>query len=473
MKILFYSTNSNVFDAKALDTKVTPSYARRLEELAQSFPEHEFFVVTQLPGDFLLDLDDGMIREKSASVRYVVSEANDAATFAEEVLALKPDVAIAMTFWVTPYDWLPIKDSLVAKLLREKGIVAIAHSTETAMLCFDKSRSQSFLQDNGFNVPKSVYIHHELFWCERGHKEIASNAYKELVFSQIKELSFPVIVKDTLGLSSYSMEVLPTFNSIKDYLLSRKNSSDRIIQEYISGEQFGLEICGTEGNYSVLPPFMFSVNKFGITNPKQSVKIGPVTNQKFHLAELEIDMLRLAEKLRLCGTAQVDLVFDNGKWFILEINPRLSGMSELYSECMGKSLYQRLLEIALEHRGRATSCDHSDLRDHSDSRDHSDLCDNSDLRSAACNFKLPILNDEQLELLRMIPFIKQIRQIHNKAAKQERERGYCEIIFTAPDISSLMEHLDALTRYFPELVEPVFLENARRLAISACFRDSL
>ena len=32
------------------------------------------------------------------------------------------NLAIAMTFWISPYDWLPVSDALVAQKLEEKGI---------------------------------------------------------------------------------------------------------------------------------------------------------------------------------------------------------------------------------------------------------------------------------------------------------------------------------------------------------------
>ena len=74
----------------------------------------------------------------------------------------------------------------------------------------------------------------------------------------------------------------------------------------------------------MLPPYEFSVNQYGITSPKQSVKYGPC-----ELPEVLRDMmLKLAEGLGLCGAAQVDLILDDeGAWHIIEVNPRLSGMT--------------------------------------------------------------------------------------------------------------------------------------------------
>ena len=85
-----------------------------------------------------------------------------------------------------------------------------------------------------------------------------------------------------------------------------------MVEELIQGEQFGTEIHGIEGRYSVLPPIAFSVNKDGITDPLSSVKFGPVTDPAYHFEKVQEELLNMAQ---------------NGEWFIIEINPRWSGMT--------------------------------------------------------------------------------------------------------------------------------------------------
>lgn len=50
-----------------------------------------------------------------------------------------------------------------------------------------------------------------------------------------------------------------------------------------------------------------------------------------------------------------------------------------------------------------------------------------------CNLKMPLLDDAQLEFLASNTSILYIHQIHNTAAKQEREKGYCEIVLGGTD----------------------------------------
>ncbi|QTQ14691.1 ATP-grasp domain-containing protein [Treponema parvum] len=444
MNIVFYSSNSNRFDGSSVSFKTKPSCKSEWDDLAKKYPEHNFFIVTQMPGMFLLDIEKNEIREKSPSVRYVISEKTEVKDIAREILDLKPDIAMAVTFWTAPYDWLSIKDSMIAEELSAHGVKTVCSPAKSAFQCFDKNMTHVLLENSGFKMPRAVYVHHGLFRCEAGCKEVRENVYREYILSQIEKLNFPVIIKDTVGLSSYKAEVIPTYKSAKSYLFSRKNSFDRIVEEYVSGIQFGAEIYGSGEQYTVMPPFMFSVNSFGITSPKQSVKVGPVTNKKYKIGKLKKMLKSLAKTVRLEGIMQVDLVFSDGQWYILEINSRLSGISRSYAAAQNKSLYLVLMEILSAAKAKRPV--------------------RPGKTKYVCNFKMPVLTESQIEKLYEIPFVRRIDQIHDAAASQRRAQGFCEIIFGGTSSAGeLQNQLDFIAAEFPQLIEPVFFKNAKEL----------
>ena len=115
------------------------------------------------------------------------------------------------------------------------------------------------------------------------------------------------------GLSSFGMDVASTFAEARHILLSKKNNGDRLVEEFLDGQSFGIEVYGTDGNYTVSAPLINSVNQFGLTSPKQNVKLGPagvglasssqsLSSDFFHLDDLERDMIRLAGLLGLSIT---------------------------------------------------------------------------------------------------------------------------------------------------------------------------
>ena len=438
MKIVFFSTNSYTFDAASLDIRTFPTRKVQWERLAEKYPEHDFVLATMLPGTFLVDSFAPAGAQGRVSV--VLLQQGTAECIAAQITGLHPDLAVAASFWVAPYDWLALRDASVAEILRASGIRTVCQDSGTALTCFDKFRTNQMLSRLGFPVPRAVFVHHALFWSERGRESVQVNVYKEYVLQEIRKLRLPLVIKDTVGLSSYGMEVVSSYGEARAFLCSKKNNSDRIVEEYISGLQFGAEIHCSGDCCTVLPPFLFSVNKYGITSPKQSVKIGPVRGEAFRLPELNAMLSRLAKEMHFGAVAQVDLVFSGETWYIIEINPRLSGMTETYAAAQGRSLPELLAENALASGGCPPM-------------------------SCVCNLKLPILPVERLEELAALPFVHFVQQIHNKAARQERERGYGEVIFGCTRTGGeLLAQLDEIARRFPDAMEAVFLQNARGLA---------
>lgn len=427
MRIVFYSTNSNVFDENTFKISVMPSNTSAFKEFCAVHPEHEFFCVTQKPGMFLPELTGSHDAGALPNVQYLPLE-TDTDTFTEAVLALKPDLAIAMTFWIEPYDWLPVSDAIVGEKLKASGVRTVSHSVQTALVCFDKWRMHNEMARLGFEVAAAVFCDHDLYFCAGSNKEVIRNVYKESVMAQIKKLCLPLIIKDTTGLSSYGMTVVHTYGEAAGYLNSKRNNSNRLIEEFITGRQFGLEIYGEPGNYTVLPPFEFSVNQYGITSPKQSVKYGPC-----ELTDtLRNMMLKLAEGLELCGAAQVDLILDeNDVWHIIEVNPRLSGMSYTYAGMLGISVFELMYRTSV-------------LR----------LCSASDENSVelgkVLNLKLPLMSEFQMTEILKVPGVRLLNQTNDLAAKQEREKGFCECIIVAEEKSALQKAVARFEELFPD-----------------------
>lgn len=409
MKVVFYSSNSNYFDGSTFHYYNYPSNTKRLNDFLLSRTDLEVIIITQLPGLFLLDIYNNELSEKSDFIKYYIQEPT-----VDFIKSFNPDLVISASFWVTPFDWLPVADSLIAEQLISLGFKVICNSLETSLICFDKKQTHDFLKNNNFKIAKAVHCHHELFWAERNHKEIKENIYKKTIFEKIKKLKLPLIIKDTTGLSSYGMEVVTTYNQAIGFLNSKKNNSDKLIEEFLDGFQFGTEIHGNkEKGYFIFNPFLFSVNQYGITSPKQSIKLGPVVSTKFKIDELKKELLRLAELMDFNGVVQVDLVFHNDEWFIIEINPRLSGMTQTLIESKNQYLVMAL--------------------------------------------KLPVLSEKELNILKEFDFILHISQVVNDLAKQNRESGYCEIIFKT-DLKNTQ--LNILKEKIPHLIDEGFYRQA-------------
>lgn len=461
MRVVFYSSCSNHFDPKIVHIKTLPSWAQEWGRVAAAFPQRQFVIATMLPAMFLLDYDkDGVLRPDDGIER-VALKGGGAKEIAQEILELRPDVAVAASFWITPYDWLGLEDAMVADILRGQGVKVVSHSAAAQAICFDKKSASDFLRANGFSCAKSVYVDYELFWAERKKSEVCHNVYREYVFRQIERLSFPVIIKDTVGLSSYGMEVVHTAGAVKNYLESKKFNSNRLVEEFLDGPQFGTEVHVTKradgaASVDVFPPLLYSVNQYGICSPKQSVKLGPLTMPRFKCAELKSELERLARLLDFEGIAQVDLVFHKDKWHIIEINPRLSGSSAAIALIKGKTLPRILTDFALAAAGLEGQ------------EDGESVPTKEDLWKKRpplyLNIKFPNLTPEQMEALYALPYVHYLCQTDNDAAKQRREMGFCEILIGgSPQANDLLLQLKEIEEKFPKIIEPAFFDTAKKM----------
>ena len=419
MKILFYNSNTNNTDVANFCYSFFPSAKTDFEILAEKYPQHEFFVVAQKPGVFLFDLENGELVSKAEKVQYhLLEKETSPKDFANFIQKLEPDLAISTSYWLSPFDWLSLQDSLIAEYLSENNVNVLCNSLENQEMCFNKWETQLALEAKGFTVPKSIYLSHDLFWAERSNKSIIHNPYKELIFSNLKKMTFPVVIKSLTGFSSYGMDVAKTFSEALHFLTQKSGNEDKIIQEYKEGLHFGLEIYGTKDCFEIKPPFKFSLNKYGITSPKQSVKIGPFNweeseyQEKFKLSTLKNDMERLWKTFGFSGSIQVDLVFSEEKWYIIEINPRLSGMTFTYAALENCSPQELLLKAVLPKAEKPKPT-------------------LENLRTS----KIPVQTKESFEILSQNSSIKRIFQIDNKVAKQKRDEGFCEIV-------SIVENLE-------------------------------
>lgn len=443
MRIVFYSTAANVSQDKTVLRTHLPSRAQEWERLCTQFPEHEFFVVAQPPAPFLLDIQNGTVTPHIHSVQcFVCAPSLTGREVAEKIAALQPDLAIAAGGWLPPFDWFSLNDALVAQRLRDLGIAVLCHSVHTTLTCLHKYTMQIFFEQHGFCAPKTLFIQHDLFFSERRCKEIERNVYKEYILQTLETLRYPVVVKDTAGLSSYKMEVLVSAKMARAFLLSGKNNADKIVQEYVTGLHCGVELYCNNDFVWIFPPFLFSVNKYGLTSPKQSVKVGPVhtlgKNPQI-VQNLYAEIKRLAQLLGLNGPAQIDLIFDGKNWHFLEVNPRLSGMTETISASAGLSYLEIMLRTALKKK----------------------MPENN---AFVCNIKLPLRSANDLETLYKEVGVLRVYQIQNSAARQEREKGYAELIFGG--FSSYTDFCNALTDFcnrFCRFMESAFVQKATEL----------
>lgn len=433
-KVVLYSSNSK---RRSVDSNcvVFPKWAELWDRLADKHPDCEITLVVQLNGRYFLDIKDGKVIHMPEKIKVKILDMEDKFDeFVNTIEELHPDVAIAMPGPVSGIDWNGIRDAGIAEELERRGIHTICYPLETAMNCFDKWKTHVFLETHGFHVAKAVYCHHEMFFAGQNDQYSTGNVYQEYVLQQVKRLPYPVIIKGTTGSSSQGVFIVNTFEEAKSYLLSEKNDGDLIIEEFLKGQDYSTEIHGCKGHFNVLPPFMLlTTNQKKIMDPLglTTVKFGPISGDGYHTEDLIAELTRMAELMELNGNNNVDLKLVGGKWYIIEINARWSGLTMLTTSAERRMPYDIYME---QYTG--SEVDYTDL---------------NNLRYS-CNFKMSEMSPESLEALSRLPNVDSVVQYEIARSEEDKFIFSDVVIGGFQNYNEITDCLSRLQKMFPDSI---------------------
>ena len=184
-----------------------PDRACVWDKLAEQYPDTQLRIYFNLPGEFIVDMWPDIFRESDLVSYIPLDEDASVEDIAERIAADQPDLAIAFSIPILPYDWSALRDAMVGEELRRKGIKTIAHNIRTASHALEKDRCSDYLCQNGFFVAKSLSVRNTLFQAHKINTAIPVNVYREYVLRVIREMHFPVIIKPTVFSASDRLHV--------------------------------------------------------------------------------------------------------------------------------------------------------------------------------------------------------------------------------------------------------------------------
>ena len=431
-KIVFYCSGRNETAPLEIDgVNYYPDRAFMWNNLAGNNPDVLFSVYLPKSGEFIADMGDGNLHFPE-QVSYSFLGGNESVEeIAERIAAECPDAAVAFSIPVLPYDWSSLRDAMVGEELRKRGIKTVVPGVRFAHDSFEKNRLSDFLRENGFHVAQNVLVQNTLYHAHVLNPTIPQNVYREYILRQVKKLRFPVIMKPAVFSGSDGRLVIKDYGEIAEKLDKWNLNSDILIEEQITGVNFGIEIYGDSGKYHVMDPVIFSATEEGVTDPVTSIKVGPVMNDKYRTDYLKNEMIRLAKLCELSGMAQVDLIFSEVEWYIVEVNTRYTLMSEITALIQNKSVPDLLAEPVMDKR---------------------DIPDRKE-KQFACDFKTNILAEEEINRLRekygCIASVMRLQTAVTGIGLVE----YCEFVVVAKSKEELIYEMQKIREENCNLVE--------------------
>lgn len=198
------------------------------------------------------------------------------------------------------------------RLFEQEGIKLIVSDQKVIDICFDKYRTAQYVESLGLNTP-ATYINY-------------ADAVKAISDGT---LSFPLVLKPRWGSGSIGIEFVNTLaeleevytmllKKVKNSILATASTGDEyiLIQQKIEGQEYGLDVMNDlKGNNRAV-----SVKKKLAMRAGETDKAQTVDN-----AEIRSIGRTLGQNLHHLGNLDVDVFEKDGKYYVLELNPRFGG----------------------------------------------------------------------------------------------------------------------------------------------------
>ena len=198
-------------------------------------------------------------------------------------------------------------------LFQEIGVNVLVSSPDVIDICFDKLKTSEYIKSIGLRSPKTY-----------------SNLQSALSALESGDLHFPLVIKPRWGSASIGIEFVDSVEDltiiyeliqrkIRKGILGEVSQHDEnfiLIQEKITGKEYGLDIINDlEGNNIAV-----SVKQKLAMRAGETDKATTVDNE-----ELRKIGETIGSNLAHIGNADCDILEMDGKYYVLELNPRFGG----------------------------------------------------------------------------------------------------------------------------------------------------
>ena len=196
----------------------------------------------------------------------------------------------------------------------EAGIRLLISEQEVIDICFDKYRTVQFCEDLNMGTPRT--------YLSLDEAKIALES---------GELSFPIVVKPRWGSASIGLEFPADMEELElayrlvtlrvsRSILSEASKEDEersvLIQEMIDGTEYGLDILNDFSGKTVQVYVKEKLTMRAGETDKSVLRDKP---------ELEALGFRVGQALGHIGNVDCDMFEKDGKYYLLELNPRFGG----------------------------------------------------------------------------------------------------------------------------------------------------
>ena len=152
-------------------------------------------------------------------------------------------------------------------------------------------------------------------------KRASDQLFADLKLSQPvqwPDCGFPIVVKPSEGSGSDGVKIYSSLEEVDPVLLDPLSSSEWVVQQYLAGPSYSIEVVGTPGNYH--PLLITDLEMDDVFDCKRVT--APTVLPEASVQEFGTLAIQIANAIKLKGIMDVEVILNNGQLKILEIDAR-------------------------------------------------------------------------------------------------------------------------------------------------------
>ncbi|OLZ65327.1 hypothetical protein AV521_32045 [Streptomyces sp. IMTB 2501] len=255
--------------------------------------------------------------------------------FVERVRAWGADAAVAISL----PDENALRDAVVKTKLEALGIRTVMTPLAATRVLCDKWETKRALDAHGLTTPPAVLVDSDLL----NDRALPVPAYPDAVRLAAQDLGYPLMAKPLWDSTSMGIEFIPDQAAL-DRHLAIPPAAHAVLEKCVSGRLCSVDIVGADSHYTVMPliwtgtaggPPTFTFEDLRYVDPARGADFRPTAQR----------LVDLCTALGVEGSVNVDMIYADGVYHVLEINPRIGGATTLSIAAGGLNTFAALLDI--------------------------------------------------------------------------------------------------------------------------------
>ncbi len=156
-------------------------------------------------------------------------------------------------------------------------------------------------------------------------------------------IGYPLVMRPSYVLGGRAMEIVYNKSNLKNYMHSAvqvSNNAPVLLDSYLD---HAIEVdidAVTDGKIVVIGGVMQHIEQAGIHSGDSACSLPPYSLSKEAIKQMKQQVISLTKALKVVGLVNVQLAYQDGEIYVIEVNPRASRTVPFVSKAIGVSLAQ-------------------------------------------------------------------------------------------------------------------------------------